>query len=932
MEYCEKGELLNYVVKKRKLDEDEASYFYFQLINGLENIHHHGICHRDLKFGNLLINSSDILKIIDFGLSNYYDNINLLSSRCGSSLYASPELISNKKYNGFTSDIWSSGIILYGMLCGYLPFDGKNPKVLYENITKGKLIFPHDLSNDAMDIIRKLLDTNPNTRITIPKIKKHPFYLKGKTNFVKLHQDLLEKVERKYDEQIDERARQFIAKVITYQNQEEDKKENKDITQKKDGGTKEINLSNNNKETEKFFDKQKENRNINQEDKENKISKFHYTIEKMTLQINCNKDKFIKDNMSNNNKNIFIENPQSHKKKVSPKTEHSKKNKNIIERTEGVPMGTEYILKQKPKIKKNMKKVNKLKVNPKLLIKCDITPIFTENSRESNRLQNYLNKNKLVNLKYKSIFDNNEEEEEEKKKKNKKRIISLPKANENRRAKWSSDNIDLRAFPSNVEEIKTYHHNTNIFLNNKTDFNNYINKRKYISSQKIKEEFNECRNAQTNNIKVNVMNNNIKNYIVPKENFELNYHELNKSKEDFYPKNYIISDLPLKNNSKDKIKYSLIDSRNENNLIIDKNKKNHIIGLKNKNLTNDESNNKIFIYYENDGGNHINDRNYKKNIIFRNSKIPINDSNNKIFISDRNNNKNHINDRNYKKNMILRSSKIPINDSNNKIFINDTNNKIIINDSNNKIFINDRNKKNFFNDRNYKKNFINDSNNKIFINDTNNKILINDSNNKILINDSSSENLINERSCKKNIINDRSNKKNLLFEKNKKNIIINKKIYNLIKKNKKPKKLNLKRQNHNSREEKNLNADIEYRKKYIFTGDLSNYSKNMNYQTINTNFSKRNRSQQTKRKIEENRIDSNKDFLKDKIFYSKLTNPTKNISDISQYSKKNLSSNLYRMNQYEKSNIELLYNNTVTQNLKNNCFKYNFKLHNKLTS
>jgi len=131
MEYCEKGELLNYVVKKRKLDEDEASYFYFQLINGLENIHYHGICHRDLKFGNLLINSSDILKIIDFGLSNYYDNINLLSSRCGSSFYASPELISKKKYNGFTSDIWSSGIILYGMLCGYLPFDDKNPKVLY---------------------------------------------------------------------------------------------------------------------------------------------------------------------------------------------------------------------------------------------------------------------------------------------------------------------------------------------------------------------------------------------------------------------------------------------------------------------------------------------------------------------------------------------------------------------------------------------------------------------------------------------------------------------------------------------------------------------------------------------------------------------------------------------------------------------------------
>ena len=69
MEYCEKGELFYYVVRKRKLDENEASYFFFQLINGIENIHHYGICHRDLKFENLLINSSNILKIIDFGLS-----------------------------------------------------------------------------------------------------------------------------------------------------------------------------------------------------------------------------------------------------------------------------------------------------------------------------------------------------------------------------------------------------------------------------------------------------------------------------------------------------------------------------------------------------------------------------------------------------------------------------------------------------------------------------------------------------------------------------------------------------------------------------------------------------------------------------------------------------------------------------------------------
>ena len=77
MEYCSKGELFNYIVNKRRLNESEAAYFFYQLINGLEYIHSIGISHRDIKPENLLLTSNYILKIIDFGLSNYYEeNLN----------------------------------------------------------------------------------------------------------------------------------------------------------------------------------------------------------------------------------------------------------------------------------------------------------------------------------------------------------------------------------------------------------------------------------------------------------------------------------------------------------------------------------------------------------------------------------------------------------------------------------------------------------------------------------------------------------------------------------------------------------------------------------------------------------------------------------------------------------------------------------------
>ena len=179
MEYCEKGELFDYIVKNKRLKEEETSIFFYQLINGLEYIHNQKICHRDLKPENLLLTKNKILKIIDFGLSHKLDN-HLLLTKCGSPSYASPELITKKFYDGIKNDIWCCGIILYAMICGFLPFEGENNEELFKNILKCKPDFPHFISHICKELIIKILNPIPENRICINDIKKELFYIKGK--------------------------------------------------------------------------------------------------------------------------------------------------------------------------------------------------------------------------------------------------------------------------------------------------------------------------------------------------------------------------------------------------------------------------------------------------------------------------------------------------------------------------------------------------------------------------------------------------------------------------------------------------------------------------------------------------------------------------------------------------------------------------------
>ena len=191
-EYCKNGELFDYIVKKEKLSEDEASIFFYQLINGVEHIHSKGIAHRDLKPENLLLTKENTLKIIDFGLSHEFDGKELLKTKCGSPSYAAPEILRGKPYDGFKSDVWCCGIILYAMVCGYLPFDGETNKILFKNILKCRPEIPECLGNSVKDLIASILTYDPEKRITIEGIKRHKFYLRGKA-LCKIDYHLIEK-------------------------------------------------------------------------------------------------------------------------------------------------------------------------------------------------------------------------------------------------------------------------------------------------------------------------------------------------------------------------------------------------------------------------------------------------------------------------------------------------------------------------------------------------------------------------------------------------------------------------------------------------------------------------------------------------------------------------------------------------------------------
>lgn len=171
---------------KDRLSESEARYFFRQIIAALAYIHSKGYAHRDLKPENLLLDDNQCLKLIDFGLCAKPKGgmENFLTTCCGSPAYAAPELIAGKSYLGAEADLWSMGVLLYALLCGYLPFDDDNINLLYKKIQSGKYESPSWLSPESTQLLSELLQVDPKRRLTMQQLIYHQWVMKGYSSSV----------------------------------------------------------------------------------------------------------------------------------------------------------------------------------------------------------------------------------------------------------------------------------------------------------------------------------------------------------------------------------------------------------------------------------------------------------------------------------------------------------------------------------------------------------------------------------------------------------------------------------------------------------------------------------------------------------------------------------------------------------------------------
>ncbi|KAL7236666.1 hypothetical protein ACSBR1_019881 [Camellia fascicularis] len=187
MEYASGGDFFERICNAGRFSEDEARFFFQQLISGVSYCHAMQVCHRDLKLENTLLDGSPAprLKICDFGYSKSLVLHSQPKSAVGTPPYIAPEVVLKKEYDGKIADVWSCGVTLYVMLVGAYPFEDpeepKNFRRTIQRILNVQYSIPDyvHISPECRHLISRIFVGTPAKRITIPEIRNHEWFLKN---------------------------------------------------------------------------------------------------------------------------------------------------------------------------------------------------------------------------------------------------------------------------------------------------------------------------------------------------------------------------------------------------------------------------------------------------------------------------------------------------------------------------------------------------------------------------------------------------------------------------------------------------------------------------------------------------------------------------------------------------------------------------------
>ncbi len=185
LELLEGTDLFQHISSKGVLPEHEAAMILRDMLTSLDAMNRVGLAHRDIKPANVLMcdreKSGISVKVGDFGMSTFVGVDGLVRGRCGTPGYVAPEILTSGSRVGYSNqvDVFSAGVTLYVMLCGYEPFYGENEKDLIEANKQAVVDFPDDdwsrISNDARDLILKMTHADPRQRINAKDALRHPW-------------------------------------------------------------------------------------------------------------------------------------------------------------------------------------------------------------------------------------------------------------------------------------------------------------------------------------------------------------------------------------------------------------------------------------------------------------------------------------------------------------------------------------------------------------------------------------------------------------------------------------------------------------------------------------------------------------------------------------------------------------------------------------